>query len=54
MATDFLGLEPFSAQITLRRINPEPLTELIENFDDIKTVLKDTDYAWMVESDTPC
>jgi LPS sulfotransferase NodH len=31
------------------RMNPEPLTELIENFEDVIEVLKNTEFAWMLE-----
>ena len=49
---DFLGLDPFEAQVTLRRVNPEPLSELVENLDDVAVALRGSDYAWMVSSDS--
>jgi hypothetical protein len=41
-AQSFLGVEPGPLTITTRRQNPEPLHELIENYDELHAVLKDT------------
>lgn len=38
----FLGVEPRPAAVTLRRQNPEPLRELIANYDELYEALKDT------------
>lgn len=44
----FLGLEPRRLSVSLRRQNPEPLRDLIENYDELYEALKDTPVAsWM-------
>ena len=48
--TDFLGLEPLTATVRLRRTNPYPLQEIILNFDEISAHLKDTTHEWMLEN----
>ena len=53
MVSDFLGLAPFETQVTLRRANPEPLSDLVENLDEVEAVLRGTSYAWMTTSDAP-
>lgn len=41
----FLGVEPGPLTVTLRRQNPEPLRELIENYDELYEAFKDTSAA---------
>ncbi len=45
----FLGAEPKPLTITLRRQNPEPLRELLENYDELREAFRDTPYEWMFE-----
>lgn len=45
----FLGVEPAPLTITLRRQNPEPLRELIENYDELYEAFKDTSAAAFFE-----
>ncbi len=48
-AQSFLGVEPGPLAVTLRRQNPEPLGELIENYDELYEAYKDGPDAWMFE-----
>jgi hypothetical protein len=48
-AQTFLGVEPASLTVTLRRQNPEPLRELIENYDELYAALKDTPVASLLD-----
>ncbi len=41
----FLGVEPAPVEITLRRQNPEPIAELVENYDELAELFKDTPAA---------
>ena len=43
-----LGLESERVQVRLKRINPEPLAQLISNWDDIAALLAPTRFAWML------
>ena len=43
-----LGLESERVQVRLKRINPEPLEQLISNWDDIAALLAPTRFAWML------
>ncbi len=44
-AQSFLGVEPGPLTVTIRRQNPEPLRELIENYDQLYAAFKDTPQA---------
>lgn len=48
----FLGIAPGSAQIRNRKMNPYPLTDVLENFEAVEAALADTPHAWMTR-DTP-
>ena len=43
-----LGLEPEPVQVRLKRINPEPLVQLIRNWPDVEALLAPTRFAWML------
>lgn len=45
----FLGLAAQEVPVRLKKMNPQPVGELIENFDEIRSVLNKTAYAWMLE-----
>lgn len=49
---EFAGLEPRAVAPRHRRITPQPLCELVENWDEVCAALAGTDFAWMLESDT--
>ncbi len=44
----FLELSPAPAEIHTRRLHPEPLSALIENFDEVADALRGTPYEWML------
>lgn len=48
-AQEFLGAEPKPLTVTLRRQNPEPLRELLQNYDELWEALRSTPHAWMFE-----
>lgn len=50
---DFLGLTPEPVDVRLRRMNPFPLQDMIENIDDVREHLRDTPFAQMAEPPTP-
>lgn len=45
----FMGLEPGKPDILLRKTNPDPLEEMIENYDELRAVIEKTPYRWMLE-----
>jgi hypothetical protein len=45
----FLGVEPAPVEITLRRQNPEPLAQLVENYDELYELMKDSPAAAFLE-----
>jgi hypothetical protein len=53
VAKELLGTaraENVTAHVTLRRQNPEPLSELVVNFDDLAQQFAQTDHAWMLDA----
>lgn len=44
-AQSFLGVEPQPLTVTTQQQRPEPLRELIENYDELQEALKDTPFA---------
>jgi hypothetical protein len=48
-AQSFLGVEPGPLTVTLRKQNPEPLRELIENYDELYEAYEDTPEAALFE-----
>ncbi|MEO1295402.1 MAG: hypothetical protein AAFW75_06295 [Cyanobacteria bacterium J06636_16] len=47
---EFLSLEPCDLKIRLKKTNPFPLSEIITNYEEVKSYLSDTEFAWMCES----
>jgi hypothetical protein len=48
---DYLGLPPAETPaVRLRKTNPYPLAEMIENLDEVRACLRGTAYAWMTEA----
>lgn len=45
---DFLGVESFPVEIKYNKTNPFKMFEIIENFDELKSVLKNSKYEWML------
>lgn len=48
-AQAFLGVEPQRLTITLRKQNPEPLRELISNYDELYEAYKDSPHAGLFD-----
>lgn len=48
-AQEFLGIEPKPLTVTLRRQNPEPLHELLRNYDELRTAFQNSPHEWMFE-----
>ncbi|WP_159586513.1 hypothetical protein [Chelativorans xinjiangense] len=46
----FMGLEPGEPKILLRKTNPDPLEDMIENYDELQAMIGKTPYRWMLES----
>lgn len=44
----FLDIEPQEVQVKLARTNPGELSSLIQNYDEVATLLSGTRYAWML------
>ncbi|MGR3318946.1 MAG: hypothetical protein ACUZ8O_10765 [Candidatus Anammoxibacter sp.] len=44
----FVGAKKCSAKVTMQRTNPFKLKDIIENFEEIETTLKDTKFEWML------
>lgn len=45
----FLGLKPLPAKVKNRRTNPFRIREIVENYDDLETLLMGTRYEWMLD-----
>ena len=45
---EFLDLKPIPVKVRLSRTNPFPVREMIENIDEVESVLKDSPYMWMI------
>ena len=45
---DFLNIKPKDVTIDLSRTNPFQVREMIENFQNVNDMLKDTKYEWML------
>jgi hypothetical protein len=46
---DFLGIKATPTELSMARVNPFPLTDLIVNYDEIRAALVGTAYEWMLE-----
>jgi hypothetical protein len=45
----YLGLEPRPVTTSLKRSNPQPLSDILENHDEVRDALAATPFAWMCE-----
>lgn len=45
---DFLNIEYYSPDITLKKRNPYKLEDVIDNYQEVKEVLTNTKYEWML------
>lgn len=48
-AQEFLGVDPGPLNVTLRKQNPEPLPELLENYDELRAAYRYSKHAWMFD-----
>ena len=48
MVCELAGLSPSRQEIQLRPTNPQPISELIENYEDIEQLLRGSEYEWML------
>jgi len=46
---EFLGLQTSNATITLSRVNPFPIRDMIDNFKEVQEILANSPYEWMLE-----
>ena len=46
-AQEFLGVEPGPLEVALRKQNPEPLPELLSNYDELFEAYRNSKHAWM-------
>ena len=49
--SDFLGIKNENPTIHLKRTNPFNIKELVENYEEINLLLKDTEFAWMLKDE---
>jgi hypothetical protein len=47
---EFLGIDALPVEVRLKRMNPWPLAELVENLDEVRSVLAGTRHAWMLDA----
>ncbi len=48
-AQEFLGVEPEPLEVALRKQNPEPLPELLSNYDELFEAYRNSKHAWMFD-----
>lgn len=46
---EFVGLPAHAARVRRARTNPQPLAELIGNFDEVREALRGSGFEWMLE-----
>ena len=46
---EFVGVKPRRLKVTLRQQNPEPLRELLANYDELFEAYRDSRHEWMFE-----
>lgn len=49
LAAKLLGIDEIDRQPAALRMNPEPLSALIQNYDELASGLADTPHAWMLD-----
>lgn len=48
---DFIGLQPAEAEVQLRRVNPHPLSEILENYEEVAAAIRGTKFEWMLDDE---
>jgi hypothetical protein len=51
MACEFIGVEPRNPPVELARTTPWPLSQVIENWDEVVAALRGTPWEWMAADD---
>ena len=46
---EFLSLSPVKVDVKLKKTNPNSIPELIVNYDEVKKVIENTSYSWMLK-----
>ena len=46
---EFSGIKPLNPEVKLRKTNPFPVVELIENPDEVNAYFHGTPYQWMMD-----
>jgi len=49
LACEFIGIKPRTPRVEMARATPWPLSEVVENFDELVAALRGTPYEWMTE-----
>lgn len=49
----WLGLSPQAVRVRLKKLNDRPMSEIVENFQEIRTFLSGTPHEWMLADTTP-
>ncbi len=47
----FLGIPVEPASVSLRKTNPYPLSDILLNYEEVATLLRGTEYEWMLEEE---
>ncbi|MCY7332742.1 MAG: hypothetical protein LH649_08815 [Pseudanabaena sp. CAN_BIN31] len=47
----FLEIEPIPSEINLKRTNPFSYQQMVHNFGEVQSLLENTSYGWMLNSD---
>lgn len=45
----WLDIAPRAVEVRLRKLNPLPLSDLVDNFEEVERTLRGTPYAWMLQ-----
>ena len=45
---NFIGIEPQDPKIVNAKTNPFPIREIVENYEELETMLKGTKFEWML------
>lgn len=51
---EFLEIESIDIPVRHARTTPHPLKQVIQNYDEVQTVLSNTEFAWMLEEKDRC
>jgi hypothetical protein len=49
MVIDFLGLQQVEPAVPLQRLNTLPTRDVVQNYDEVRKVLRGTEHEWMLD-----